>query len=140
VLLPLNPSFPLKRDKEHQRTYYAALLLSQHQSRPAMNDLPHTIFIWLQTHVTAWVVLGLCGQFLFMMRFIYQWIASERARKSVMPEAFWYFSLGGGLIVFAYAVHQEDIVFILGQGLGVFIYLRNIYFIWRHKSGAVSKS
>src|SRR5580704_10335692 len=104
-----------------------------------MNDLLHHSLAWLQTHVTAWVVLGLAGQFLFMMRFIYQWIASERAKKSVMPEAFWYFSLGGGLIVFAYALHLGDIVFILGQGLGVFIYLRNIYFIWRHKSSAAKK-
>ena len=96
-----------------------------------MANLLSTSIAWLQTHVTPWVVLGLCGQFLFMMRFVYQWIASERARASVMPEAFWYFSLGGGLIVFAYAVHQRDPVFILGQGLGVFIYLRNLYFIWR---------
>jgi lipid-A-disaccharide synthase-like uncharacterized protein len=88
---------------------------------------------WLQAHFNPWVLIGLFGQSLFMMRFLYQWIASERAKKSVMPEAFWYFSLGGGLIVFAYAMHQEDPVFILGQGLGVFIYLRNIYFIRRHK-------
>jgi len=104
-----------------------------------MNNLLHTSILWLQTHVTPWVILGLAGQFLFMMRFVYQWIASERARASVMPEAFWYFSLGGGLIVFAYAVHQQDIVFILGQGLGVFIYLRNIYFIWRHRLAATKK-
>jgi lipid-A-disaccharide synthase-like uncharacterized protein len=104
-----------------------------------MHDLLHNPFLWLQTHVTAWVVLGLAGQFLFMMRFVYQWIASERAKKSVMPEAFWYFSLGGGLIVFIYALHLGDIVFILGQGLGVFIYLRNIYFIWRHRLAAAGK-
>jgi lipid-A-disaccharide synthase-like uncharacterized protein len=91
------------------------------------------VITWLQTHLTLWVLLGLFGQCMFMMRFVYQWIASERARKSVMPEAFWYFSLAGGLIVFIYALHQQDIVFILGQGLGVFIYLRNIYFIRRHK-------
>jgi lipid-A-disaccharide synthase-like uncharacterized protein len=80
-----------------------------------------------------WVAIGFFGQFMFMMRFVSQWIASERAKKSVMPEIFWYFSLGGGLIVFVYALHKKDPVFILGQGLGVFIYLRNIYFIWRHK-------
>jgi lipid-A-disaccharide synthase-like uncharacterized protein len=94
---------------------------------------------WIEAHVTLWTLLGLGGQFLFMMRFVYQWIASERARASVMPEAFWYFSIGGGLIVFAYAVHQRDIVFILGQGLGVFIYLRNIYFIWRQRLAAPKK-
>jgi lipid-A-disaccharide synthase-like uncharacterized protein len=73
-----------------------------------------------------------------MMRFVYQWVASERARASVMPEAFWYFSLCGGVIVFAYAVHKQDIVFILGQGLGVIIYLRNIYFIWRPRLNAAA--
>lgn len=88
---------------------------------------------WIAAHWTLWTLIGLGGQFLFMMRFIWQWVASERAKQSVMPEAFWYFSLGGGVIVFIYALHQQDIVFILGQGLGVFIYLRNIYFIWRHK-------
>lgn len=86
---------------------------------------------WLAAHVNGWVILGLAGQCLFMTRFIYQWIASEKARASVMPEAFWYFSLGGGIILFAYALHQGDIVFILGQGLGVLIYLRNLYFIWK---------
>ena len=94
---------------------------------------------WLLAQLNLWTLIGFLGQALFMMRFIYQWIASERARASVMPEAFWYFSLGGGLIVFAYAVHQQDIVFILGQGLGVFIYLRNIYFIWRHRLAGANK-
>ena len=97
------------------------------------DDLLHHALTWLNSHLTLWVLIGLFGQFMFMMRFVYQWIASERAKKSIMPEAFWYFSLGGGIIVFCYALHQQDIVFILGQGLGVFIYLRNIYFIWSHR-------
>jgi lipid-A-disaccharide synthase-like uncharacterized protein len=84
---------------------------------------------WLAEQLNPWLLLGLFGQTMFMMRFVFQWIASERAKKSVMPEAFWYFSLAGGIIVFVYALHKKDIVFILGQGLGVFIYLRNIYFI-----------
>lgn len=91
------------------------------------------LIAWLIDHFTLWTVFGLVGQFLFMMRFIYQWLASEKAKNSVIPEAFWYFSLGGGMIVFVYAWHQKDPVFILGQGLGVFIYLRNIYFIRRNK-------
>jgi lipid-A-disaccharide synthase-like uncharacterized protein len=81
-----------------------------------------TIQTWLVNHINLWVLIGLFGQTMFMMRFVVQWIASEKAKKSVMPDIFWYFSLGGGLIVF-----------ILGQGLGVFIYLRNIWFIYRHK-------
>lgn len=89
--------------------------------------------LWLQTQFNLWVAIGLFGQSLFMMRFVFQWLASERAQRSIIPEVFWYFSLSGGVILFIYAIHKQDIVFILGQGLGVFIYLRNIYFVWRHK-------
>lgn len=85
------------------------------------------------SQLTLWALIGFFGQSMFSMRFLLQWIASEKAKKSVMPEVFWYFSLGGGLIVLAYAIHKKDIVFIFGQGLGVFIYLRNIYFIWTHR-------
>lgn len=88
---------------------------------------------WVVAHLTLWTFIGLFGQAMFMMRFVVQWIASERAKQSVMPEMFWYFSLAGGIIVFIYALHQQDIVFILGQGLGVFIYLRNLYFIHKHR-------
>ncbi len=91
---------------------------------------------WLSAHLTLWTLIGLFGQGLFMMRFLVQWIASERAKQSVMPEIFWYFSLGGGVIVLIYALHQQDPVFILGQGLGVLIYLRNIYFIIKRKQAA----
>jgi lipid-A-disaccharide synthase-like uncharacterized protein len=77
----------------------------------------------------AWVVFGLFAQLMFTGRFIVQWLASEKARKSVMPVAFWYFSLAGGLMLLAYAIHRADPVFILGQGLGVVIYLRNLWLI-----------
>jgi len=86
-----------------------------------------------------WTVLvGVVGQFLFTMRFLVQWIATERARKSVVPVAFWFFSIGGGLVLFVYALTIKDPVFILGQGFGVFIYLRNLYFVYRERriSGA----
>ena len=73
-----------------------------------------------------WLGIGLVGQALFSMRFIIQWIASERSRKSVMPRAFWYFSMLGGLTLFVYAIHQRDIVFTIGQGVGLIIYARNI--------------
>jgi lipid-A-disaccharide synthase-like uncharacterized protein len=95
-----------------------------------------TFLAWLQIHMNPWVVIGLCGQAFFMMRFVVQWIASERARQSIVPQTFWYFSLGGGVILFIYALHQEDIVFTLGQGLGLFIYLRNLYFIHSKKRDA----
>lgn len=94
----------------------------------------HSIAAWLESHVTLWTFIGLMGQALFMMRFIVQWVASERVKQSVVPEVFWYFSIGGGLILFVYAVHQQDLVFMLGQGLGLFIYLRNVYFIHKRKA------
>jgi lipid-A-disaccharide synthase-like uncharacterized protein len=85
----------------------------------------------------SWVVLvGYIGQALFTMRFVVQWIASERAGKSVIPIAFWFFSIGGGLLLFAYALYIRDPVFILGQGFGLFVYLRNLYFIKRERAAA----
>ena len=78
-----------------------------------------------------WILIGFGGQFLFMMRFVVQWIASERAKKSVMPIAFWFFSMGGGVVLLVYALHQKDPVFIAGQGLGLLIYLRNLVLIFR---------
>jgi lipid-A-disaccharide synthase-like uncharacterized protein len=81
----------------------------------------------------TWVLIGLAGQSLFFMRFLLQWIATERARRSVVPEVFWYFSIGGGVIVLAYGIHRADPVIILGQCAGVTVYTRNLYFIWKEK-------
>lgn len=76
-----------------------------------------------------WVLLGLIAQALFTMRFLVQWIASERAGHSVIPLAFWLFSIGGGILLLAYALYRRDVVFIAGQAFGVFVYLRNLYFV-----------
>jgi lipid-A-disaccharide synthase-like uncharacterized protein len=78
-----------------------------------------------------WLVLGFgfAGQAMFSMRFIIQWLASERARRSVVPVLFWYFSLAGGVTLFLYAAYREDPVFMLGQGAGLFVYLRNLWLI-----------
>lgn len=84
---------------------------------------------------TIWLIIGFLGQALFFMRFFVQWIASEKAKQSVIPNVFWYFSLGGGLVLFIYAIHRQDPVFMLGQGTGLFIYLRNIYFIHNKPKG-----
>jgi len=84
-----------------------------------------------------WIGIGLLGQSMFSMRFLIQWIASERAKRSIVPHLFWYFSLAGGAILFSYACYRQDIVFILGQGAGLFIYSRNIYFIWFAKKAAL---
>ena len=67
----------------------------------------------------------------FTARFLVQWLTSERARRSIVPKAFWYFSIGGGITILCYAIHREDPVFIVGQASGLIIYLRNIYFLSR---------
>ena len=78
-----------------------------------------------------WLGIGLLGQAFFSARFLVQWIASERRRKSVVPNQFWYFSVGGGIVMLAYAIYRRDPVFILGQAAGLFVYARNLYFIHR---------
>jgi len=81
----------------------------------------------------GWLALGFAGQALFSARFLVQWVYSERHRQSLIPVAFWYFSLAGGATLFAYAIHIGDPVFILGQSTGVLIYSRNLYFIRRQR-------
>jgi lipid-A-disaccharide synthase-like uncharacterized protein len=81
-----------------------------------------------------WLFVGFAGQILFSARFLIQWIASERVRKSIVPEAFWYFSIGGGALLLAYAIYRKDPVFIAGQAFGMIVYLRNIYFLWTNRS------
>ena len=76
-----------------------------------------------------WMALGFTGQLLFSARFIIQWLASEKVRQSIIPLAFWYFSLGGSLLLLIYSIHRKDPVFILGQSMGMFVYLRNLYLI-----------
>ena len=81
-------------------------------------------------------VLGAFAQGLFASRFIIQWIASEMAGKSVIPLAFWYCSLGGGVALLFYAIYREEPVFIAGQLPGIIVYSRNLYFIYRDKRAA----
>jgi lipid-A-disaccharide synthase-like uncharacterized protein len=81
------------------------------------------------TKFDGWVMLGFVAQAFFTMRFVVQWVASERARKSVIPVAFWFFSIGGGILLLAYALYRRDPVFIAGQALGLIVYFRNVYFI-----------
>ena len=78
-----------------------------------------------------WLAVGFLGQACFSMRFLVQWIASERRRESVVPISFWFLSLAGGVALFCYALHRLDPVFIVGQGAGLFIYLRNLLLIRR---------
>lgn len=80
-----------------------------------------------------WILTGLGGQCLFMMRFLVQWIVSERARKSTIPVSFWWLSIGGAAVLLAYAIYRRDPVFILGQSLGFGIYARNLWLIRAEK-------
>jgi lipid-A-disaccharide synthase-like uncharacterized protein len=81
-----------------------------------------------------WLGIGFLAEGMFSMRFIIQWIASERKKESTVPLAFWYFSLIGGAMLFAYATWRRDPVFMLGQGSGLFVYSRNLFLIYRKKN------
>lgn len=81
----------------------------------------------------GWLAVGFLGQALFSARFLVQWLRSEKLKRSVVPKAFWYFSVAGGATLLAYAIHRRDPVFIVGQGAGLFIYARNLQFLWREQ-------
>ncbi|MDD5584866.1 MAG: lipid-A-disaccharide synthase N-terminal domain-containing protein [Candidatus Omnitrophica bacterium] len=87
----------------------------------------------LSTIELLWFIVGFAGQAFFSLRFFVQWIASEKKKESIIPVSFWYFSIGGGLVLLAYSIYRKDPVFIAGQSLGVLIYARNLYFIHRKK-------
>jgi len=99
----------------------------------AVGGYLHDVFV---TNLDWWVLLGFFAQAFFTARFAVQWIASERAGKSVVPLAFWWLSIGGGLLLLLYALYRKDPVFIAGQGFGVFVYLRNLYFVLRERRAA----
>jgi lipid-A-disaccharide synthase-like uncharacterized protein len=105
-------------------------------------DLSRAAGAYLQdvfvARLDGWVLVGFAAQGLFAMRFLVQWIASERAGRSVIPLAFWIFSIGGGLLLLGYALYRKDPVFIDGQAFGVFVYLRNLYFVLRERKIAAS--
>ena len=79
-------------------------------------------------------MLGMAGQILFFSRFLVQWIASEKIGKSTIPLSFWYLSIGGGFLLLVYAIWRKDPVITLGQLVGVFVYVRNLMLIHRHKT------
>lgn len=86
--------------------------------------------------MNVWLVVGFGGQVCFAMRFLVQWIVSERKGESVIPLFFWYLSLAGGLILLVYAIHIKDPVFIVGQSTGAFIYIRNLMLIYKKRKRA----
>ncbi|MCF6157520.1 MAG: hypothetical protein E3K32_02880 [wastewater metagenome] len=85
------------------------------------------------THLNVWIILGLIGQLLFGSRFFVQWVISEKRGESIIPEVFWYLSMGGSAILLTYALYRRDPVFIIGQCTGLFIYLRNVMLIYKKK-------
>ena len=87
---------------------------------------------------THWIIIGLVGQASFFMRFLVQWIVSEKRGESTIPLAFWYFSIGGSLILLTYSIHRQDPVFILGQSIGTLIYVRNLILIARRKKATAA--
>lgn len=97
----------------------------------------HSVFI---EQLNAWIVLGFIAQACFTMRFVVQWLASERAGRSVVPIAFWFFSLAGGSLLLVYAIQRQDPVFIVGQGMGLFIYIRNLWLIANERNAAAAKA
>ncbi len=96
----------------------------------ALGAYLHEVFV---LKLDWWVALGFVAQLMFSMRFILQWIASERAGRSVVPVAFWLFSVVGGALLLVYALYRKDPVFIAGQAMGLLIYLRNLQFIARDR-------
>lgn len=91
------------------------------------------------SNLTFWVIFGFVGQFIFGSRFVVQWIASERRKESFIPQAFWYLSILGSVILLSYAIHKKDPVFITGQCTGLFIYFRNIILISKKNKSSVSE-
>lgn len=114
---------------DHGFGYYLGHLLLKWQS----------YFSGMGTVDAIWLVIGLVGQTMFMMRFVVQWVHSERHRKSVIPVSFWYLSLLGGLIVLAYGIHRAEPVLILGQLPGTLVYTRNLMLIHRGKRAALEQ-
>lgn len=83
--------------------------------------------------LNPWVLIGFAGQFVFFLRFIVQWLVSEKNKQVVIPLAFWYLSIAGTIIILIYSIHIKDVVFITAQTLSFFIYGRNIMLASAHK-------
>ena len=85
-------------------------------------------------------MLGMLGQVLFFSRFLVQWLASENKGRSVVPLSFWYLSLGGGGLLLVYALWRKDPVIVLGQAVGLFVYVRNLMLIHRRQAQAAANA
>jgi lipid-A-disaccharide synthase-like uncharacterized protein len=95
-----------------------------------LHDYLYDVFV---AKFDFWLAFGLIAQLFFTARFLVQWISSERAGKSVVPMAFWFFSMGGGVMTLIYGIAKREPIIILGQGLATIIYIRNIMLIWKNR-------
>lgn len=102
-----------------------------------MNTLINYIDHVFVQQFDIWVIVGFIAQAMFTGRFLVQWIASERARRSVVPVTFWVFSLAGGSLLLVYALARHDPVFILGQATGLIVYVRNLVLIVKERQRAL---
>ena len=96
-----------------------------------IGDYMHEVFV---VQLDWWIALGFAAQLLFTARFAVQWIASERQNRKVIPLAFWFVSIGGGILLLIYAILRRDPVFFAGQAFGIFVYARNLYFELRDRN------
>jgi lipid-A-disaccharide synthase-like uncharacterized protein len=78
-----------------------------------------------------WLLIGLAGQGLFALRFLVQWVATERARRVVVPPSFWYMSIAAAVVTMVYGVLDRDFVVVVGQTTGLFVYVRNLMIFGR---------
>jgi lipid-A-disaccharide synthase-like uncharacterized protein len=99
----------------------------------ALGDYLYDVFV---AKFDFWLAFGLGAQLLFTARFLVQWISSERAGQSVVPMAFWFFSMGGGIMTLIYGIAKREPVIIIGQSMATVIYIRNIMLIIRHRDKA----
>ncbi|MGL4635440.1 MAG: lipid-A-disaccharide synthase N-terminal domain-containing protein [Beijerinckiaceae bacterium] len=98
-----------------------------------VTDLRQYLYDVFVAKLDFWLIFGIVAQLLFTARFVIQWLVSEKLGRSVVPLAFWFLSMGGGLMLLVYGLVRKEPIIILGQGLAVFIYMRNLVLIFRNK-------
>jgi lipid-A-disaccharide synthase-like uncharacterized protein len=100
------------------------------------NDVRAYFYDVFVAKLDFWLVFGIVAQLLFTARFVVQWIVSEKLGRSVVPVAFWFLSMGGGLMLLVYGIVRREPIIIIGQGMAVFIYLRNLALIFKNRAKA----
>ena len=95
-----------------------------------LRDYLYDVFV---ARFDLWLLFGVVAQIIFALRFVVQWVASERAGRSVMPTAFWFLSIAGGSMILTYGIVRREPIIIIGQVLAVFIYVRNLVLIWKER-------